>query len=56
MVVGTDYPYDMAHYDLHGLLEAVPGLSDSDRAAILGGNAARLLDLPPGRLLPRASA
>jgi aminocarboxymuconate-semialdehyde decarboxylase len=56
VVVGTDYPYDMAHYDLHGLLEAVPGLSDSDRAAILGGNAARLLDLPPGRLLPRASA
>jgi aminocarboxymuconate-semialdehyde decarboxylase len=47
VVVGTDYPYDMAHYDLHGLLEAVPGLSDSDRAAILGGNAARLLDLPP---------
>jgi aminocarboxymuconate-semialdehyde decarboxylase len=47
VVVGTDYPYDMAHYDIHGLLESVPGLSDADRAAILGGNAARLLDLPP---------
>jgi hypothetical protein len=25
-------------------------LSESDCAAILGGNAARLLDLPPGKL------
>jgi aminocarboxymuconate-semialdehyde decarboxylase len=47
VVVGTDYPYDMAHYDMHGLLDAVPGLSGEERAAILGGNAARLLDLPP---------
>jgi aminocarboxymuconate-semialdehyde decarboxylase len=47
IVVGTDYPYDMAHYDMHGLLAEVPGLSESERAAILGGNAARLLDLPP---------
>ncbi|MGH8230394.1 MAG: amidohydrolase family protein [Steroidobacteraceae bacterium] len=47
IVVGTDYPYDMAHYDLQGLLDAVPGLSESERAAILGGNAARLLELEP---------
>jgi aminocarboxymuconate-semialdehyde decarboxylase len=45
VVVGTDYPYDMAHYDMHALLAAVPGLSEPDRAAILGGNAARLLNL-----------
>ncbi len=48
VVVGTDYPYDMAHYDMHGLLDAVPGLSDEVRSAILGGNAARLLHLSPG--------
>ncbi len=45
LVFGTDYPYDMAHYDVHALLEALPELSASDRAAILGGNAARLLGL-----------
>jgi aminocarboxymuconate-semialdehyde decarboxylase len=48
VVVGTDYPYDMAHYDMHGLLAAVPGLSGEERAAILGGNAARMFDLSPG--------
>jgi aminocarboxymuconate-semialdehyde decarboxylase len=47
VVVGTDYPYDMADYDLHALLAAVPDLSESERAAILGGNAARLLQLKP---------
>jgi aminocarboxymuconate-semialdehyde decarboxylase len=47
VMVGTDYPYDMAHYDMHGLLAAVPGLTAEERAAILGGNASRLLDLSP---------
>jgi aminocarboxymuconate-semialdehyde decarboxylase len=47
VMVGTDYPYDMAHYDMHGLLAAVPGLTADERAAILGGNATRLLDLSP---------
>jgi aminocarboxymuconate-semialdehyde decarboxylase len=46
VVIGTDYPYDMAHYDMYALLDAVPGLSEADRSAILGGNAARLLSLP----------
>ena len=45
VVVGTDYPFDMGHYDIHGLVAATPGLSDADRAAILGGNLARLLGL-----------
>ena len=27
IVVGTDYPYDMAHYDMHALLDALPELS-----------------------------
>ncbi len=45
VVVGTDYPFDMGHYDIHGLIAAVPGLSDAERAAILGGNLERLLGL-----------
>ncbi len=45
VVVGTDYPYDMGDDDPVGLVEATPGISDDDRARILGGNAARLLGL-----------
>lgn len=45
VVVGTDYPFDMGDYDVHALVGAVPDLSDDGRRAILGGNAARLLDL-----------
>jgi aminocarboxymuconate-semialdehyde decarboxylase len=43
VVVGTDYPFDMGHYEVHDLLESVPGLKKLDRAQILGGNALRLL-------------
>jgi aminocarboxymuconate-semialdehyde decarboxylase len=46
VVVGSDYPFDMGHYDPHGLLAATPGLDDSQIAAILGGNAAALLGIP----------
>jgi aminocarboxymuconate-semialdehyde decarboxylase len=43
IVIGTDYPFDMGDYDPHGLIDAIAGLTDADRAALLGGNAARLL-------------
>lgn len=45
VVVGTDYPFDMGHYDPHGLLAATQGLTEADLKAILGGNAAGLLRL-----------
>lgn len=45
VMMGTDRPYDMGEEDPVGLVEAVPGLIDADREAILGGNAARLLKL-----------
>jgi aminocarboxymuconate-semialdehyde decarboxylase len=47
IVVGTDYPYDMADYKMHELIEAVKEFSDADRAAILGGNACTLLGIAP---------
>jgi aminocarboxymuconate-semialdehyde decarboxylase len=47
VVLGTDYPFDMGHYDVHALIGSTPGLDDEARAAILAGNAARLLELPP---------
>lgn len=43
VVVGTDYPFDMGHYAVHELVEGTPGLSEQERAAILGGNAAGLV-------------
>lgn len=45
VVLGTDYPFDMGSYDAHGLVANVAGLSEAGRAAILGGNAARLIGL-----------
>jgi aminocarboxymuconate-semialdehyde decarboxylase len=45
MVVGTDYPYDMGHYDPHALIDAIAGLSEREREQILGGNAKALLGI-----------
>jgi aminocarboxymuconate-semialdehyde decarboxylase len=43
VVLGTDYPFDMGNYDVHDLVEETTGLSEADRAAILGENAAQLI-------------
>ena len=43
LVLGTDYPFDMGSYDIHGLIDAIPGITDAERGQILGGNALRLL-------------
>jgi aminocarboxymuconate-semialdehyde decarboxylase len=45
VLLGTDYPFDMGETDPLGLLGAVPGLSDADRAAVRGGTAATLFGL-----------
>ena len=45
VVIGTDYPFDMGHYDPLSQIEGVTSLSDEARVAIRGGTAARLLKL-----------
>ena len=45
VVLGTDYPYDMGDYDPLGSIAAVKKLKLAERAAIAGGNAARLLGI-----------
>ena len=46
ILMGTDYPFDMGEVDPIGFVEGAGKLSDGDRKAILGGNAARLLNIP----------
>jgi aminocarboxymuconate-semialdehyde decarboxylase len=45
VLIGTDYPFDMAEADPLGHVASIPKLSDATRAAIAGGNAKRLLGL-----------
>jgi aminocarboxymuconate-semialdehyde decarboxylase len=45
VIMGTDYPFDMAEYDPIGHLASVAELDASALAAIAGGNARRLLGI-----------
>lgn len=45
ILLGTDYPYDMAESDPVGFVEAARKLSRADKTSIMGGNAARLLKI-----------
>lgn len=45
VMMGTDSPYDMGENHPVKLVESVPGLSASQKADVLGGNAARLFGL-----------
>jgi aminocarboxymuconate-semialdehyde decarboxylase len=45
ILMGTDYPADMGEIDPVGFIEGAAGLSDEERAAIFGLNAARLLGI-----------
>jgi aminocarboxymuconate-semialdehyde decarboxylase len=45
VVVGTDYPFDMGHYDPLGQIDGVRGLSDDDKELIRSTTASRLLKI-----------
>ena len=45
VLLGTDYPYDMAEVDPVGLIAKIPRLARTERDLIEGGNAARLLKI-----------
>ena len=45
ILLGTDYPYDMAEYDPIGHIAAVEGFDATTVAALAGGNAKKLLGL-----------
>ncbi|HWH42441.1 MAG TPA: amidohydrolase family protein [Usitatibacter sp.] len=45
VLLGTDYPYDMAEADPVGLIAKIPRLARAERELIEGGNAARLLKI-----------
>jgi aminocarboxymuconate-semialdehyde decarboxylase len=45
VLLGTDYPYDMAETDPLALIASVKGLKRAERDMIEGGNAARLLKI-----------
>lgn len=49
IVLGTDYPFDMGMYDPVGFVEGAAALTDADKEAIVGGNAARLLGIEARR-------
>jgi aminocarboxymuconate-semialdehyde decarboxylase len=45
IVMGTDYPYDMAEPDPVDFVDSTDGISDAQKQEIMGGNAAKLLGL-----------
>ncbi|GIU93118.1 MAG: amidohydrolase [Acidimicrobiia bacterium] len=45
VMLGTDFPFDMGEEDPVGLVSQVEGLDEDARAAILGGNAAKVFGL-----------
>ena len=45
VMLGTDYPFDMADTDPVGLIDATEGLTDDERVAIKGGTAEKLFKI-----------
>jgi aminocarboxymuconate-semialdehyde decarboxylase len=43
--MGTDYPFDMLENDPIGHIASVPSFDDQTRAALVGGNAKKMLGM-----------
>jgi aminocarboxymuconate-semialdehyde decarboxylase len=54
LLLGSDYPFDMAEADPVGFIEGASRLSAADKAAIIGGNAAKLLKIRVPKAKPAA--
>ncbi len=54
LILGTDWPYDMAETDPVGFVESCKGLTAAERAQIEGLNAAKLLGLKLPKAKPAA--
>jgi aminocarboxymuconate-semialdehyde decarboxylase len=48
IMMGTDYCFDIAYTEPLQIVEQTPGLSEAQRAQIIGGNAQRLLRIEQG--------
>jgi aminocarboxymuconate-semialdehyde decarboxylase len=49
VMMGSDYPFDMGDKDPVGLVQRAPGINPEEKEKIMGGNAARLLNIKPSR-------
>ena len=45
ILMGTDYPFDMAEYNPVGHIAGVGGMDETTLSQIAGGNAARVLGI-----------
>ena len=45
IMFGTDYPFPLGEIDMGSLVRNHSGLSEQDRSAILGGNAAKFFNI-----------
>jgi len=55
VILGTDYPYDMADDDPLGTIAEIKRLPKADRELVVGGNAARLLKIKPPKVQAKAA-
>jgi aminocarboxymuconate-semialdehyde decarboxylase len=45
VLLGTDYPYDMADFDPVGSVNDIPRITGAEKELIMGANAAKLLKI-----------
>jgi hypothetical protein len=56
VILGTDYPYDMADDDPLGTIGEIKRLPKADRELVVGGNAVRLLKIKQPKVAAKPKA